>query len=457
MATVNVTLSPVAVDTARISAEGRLDATSEQSFASFAARFSGAQGAPGAAGPSAISPGTVQAYSGYSEGPGVTTLAIGEEDGGAYQPSPSSTYQTPSAGDGEYQVTTLAIGEEDGGYVPSSSMQIMDGMAPISGGDYGTMAPIYSPGDPTQGGGYVQEAQTIWSGGDGFALRGEYGTMQPIYSPGEPEYDAFAKASAGPDVLNFTYIERVQVQASPVQITAQAPVTISAPALDANYVSVGSYDSFINGGEAPTLMSESYVIQPSEMQAVQIESIQTPMAAPLDEASYVSIGSLDDVLSQSTEVMAAPAEPAIYQEVAPTAAPEYNDSWVDLNQPLAPAEPSYIAMPEIQTSAPAVVDMGGSYQIIDTLPEGPSGLSAVDPATMDAPVNFEPIDEASQPADYAPPAEGFDGASLENAPAMYEYDPVYVDPQAAESAGAGAGDEDLRITTLAIGEEDGGS
>ena len=101
--------------------------------------------------------------------------------------------------------------------------------------------------------------------------------------------------------------------------------------------------------------------------------------------------------------------------------------------------------------------MGGSYQTIGPLPDAPTpaGAMAIDPTAMEASVIFEPVagdsSTASEPAGYEAPADSFDGAALENAPTMYEFEPVFVEP------GAGGQGEDLRITTLAIGEEDGGS
>jgi len=382
-----------------------------------------------------------------NQGPVLTTLAVGEEDGGSMgaMPGPGSM---PAYGDGGgMQVTTLAIGEEDGGAV--------------SGG-YGTMSPI--PDDHSVIGGHV--------GGDpagGYSIPATqgvqaegYGGMQPIYSPGEAEYPAFAKTSETTDLLNFHPVARVPKAALPqsMPVAAPVPIAITAPAMaqpmaaspmpvgalpqdvpqSGSYESVGSYEEYVGATQpAPvaTMPPASQYIETTPayepapameapaMEAMEpvyetyqptYESIQTPPAAPAYEpapATYAPVAAPDPVASYEAAPVAEPMAPAMPDAVASyETVPVAEPATVAAPDPVA----TYEAAPVAEPAAPVVA------YAPETSAEPRSKPSLFD---KDTPLDYASGVEAADPADgnpdyVAPAAETAEAPVAEPAPEMAE-------------------------------------
>ncbi len=364
----------------------------------------------------------------YEAGPGLTTLAIGEEDGGAMSATPEpESMSTPTERD-NFQVTTLAIGEEDGGgsgQVDYGTMRpIGDDHSIIGGGvqttysapnvtggspgNYGTMQPIYSPGEAgypafakaSEIGGSIQTDHIEPIGMNG--LPEGYGTMQPIYSPGEAEYSAFAKTSETTDLLNFNPVARIpktQVTNAPLTVpppaSVQAPIAAQPVAMEAkpvgaltqdvpisgNYESIGSYDNYIQSlsGEsaAPTTQSAATVQEPAyeahqpvaasstyesaaktaptyePIGSASVQTAPTP-AAPVEATPVETVASVNDKAPMTS---AEPLEkPAIYEKDAPF------DFKTDV-EPADPADgnPNYVAPSEATTDTAATAKPESSY------------------------------------------------------------------------------------------------
>ncbi len=311
-------------------------------------------------------------YADAGQGPGVTTLALGEEDGGAQTSSApvqieSLPHSSPVGGGDGFTVTTLAIGEEDGGM----------SQAPVqSGVQTGGMSPIRD--DHSIIGEYAKAARPEGS---------TYGSMQPIYSPGEAEYAAFAKASQGPEVLNFTPVPRVKPDSVNVSYTPPAGVS-PAPVADAgNYISVGSYEAFISSGASASAAAPTAPIAPAVMKTFEAMPPAPAASAPLSVVpapEMVHLGPLDSI-------MAAPA---------PAPAPEASAS-IPSPAEIPSAEP-VIAPLETAPTAPVVPDP------VVPEPAMPNPIMPdpiiIDPAIAD-PVMTEPViaePAMTQPAMAAP-------------------------------------------------------
>ncbi len=342
-------------------------------------------------------------------GPGVTTLAIGEEDGGgaavaAPEIGAMSTPSSSSSSDGGYQVTTLAIGEEDGGVSTSNDQHTVIG-GPASGG-YGAMQPIYSPGEP-QYSRFAKTSETTdilnfspiahgsVSGASAPSATGhmpesaspqDYGTMQPIYSPGEPEYAAYAKTTETADLLNFHPVTRVPKTAIPQTPPPMAPpVNVPAPATE----------------------------QPIVMASTSVGAL--PESVP-QSGSFESVGSYEDYVRSLTATPAAPAPAASEQSVTaqpiyePHESPALSSDYDSLAStgtstpavegipaaPVAPPTPVYdsIATPAAEYAAPA--------NSVEPQPKP-------EPFEKDTPFDYtggvEPADPADGNPDYVAPAQ----------------------------------------------------
>jgi len=353
---------------------------------------------------------------GHDPGPVMTTLALGEEDGGGMSMAPEpGGMSTPMAGD-DLQVTTLAIGEEDGG-----------------GGQfgYGSMSPIAD--DHSMIGGGVQ-TDRVSSAGMGGLPEG-YGTMQPVYSPGEAEYPAFAKTSETPDLLNFHPVARipktqlphsVPVSASPAPVyapvTAQPMVMETVPIgataqdipLSGNYESIGSYEDYVrglSGGTAmPTVETAPVEMQPAQTTYAPAEPIYEPVAP-----------------SSVYEAHQPAAATSVYDEMRP-AAPE------PVYEPVQTYEPVEIA-PVETVPAEAATPVYEAAPLTSAEPQEKPGVIEKD-TPFDFKSDVEPADPADGNPDYVAPAEA---AGTESAPAAKPdatYVEVPLDAYLVDSAGA---------------------
>ncbi len=363
----------------------------------------------------------------------MTTLAVGEEDGGGMSMAPEPGSMSMPASD-DLQVTTLAIGEEDGG-----SGQF----------GYGTMSPIGDDHSIIGGGVHTDRASSSAAIG---GLPEGYGTMQPIYSPGEAEYPAFAKTSETPDLLNFHPVARIPKTALPHSTPViAAPAPISAPAeaqpmvmqaapvgtlaqdvpISGNYESVGNYEDYIRNlsgdtatpvavpaAEAVYIPSEPVEMQPAAPGYEVIDSMPAETGPIYEPHEPAAATSLYDRMSV--------AEPAsTYEAVKPVArdtAPVQATAPLDVT-PVESAAP-------VETMAP----ISENAPVTSAEPKEKPTLFEKD-APFDYTSDIEPADPADGNPDYVPPAAAQPEASYVNVP----LDAYLVESPGADSATAAEG------------------
>ena len=357
---------------------------------------------------------------GYESGPGLTTLALGEEDGGGMSMSPEpGSMSTPMQGD-DLQVTTLAIGEEDGG----------------AQFGYGTMSPIAD--DHSMIGGGVQTDRLGSAQMDG--LPEGYGTMQPIYSPGEAEYPAFAKTSETSDLLNFHPVARIpktqmthSAPAAAPPAPVYAPVTAQPVAMEAasvgalpqaapvsgNYESIGSYEDYVrglSGGSAtPAAQPTPVEMQPAETIYAPAEPIYEPVAtSPTYEPVYETVQTQPAApVYEATDL---PAAEPIYEAHQPAAATSvYEEMRAMEPAPAHEGSPTYEPVQFTPVEAMPAESAAPVYETAPMTSAEPQEKPAI--FEKDTPFDFktdvEPADPADGNPDYVAPVE----AKMESAPA----------------------------------------
>jgi len=334
----------------------------------------------------------------HGDGPGVTTLSIGEEDGGSdYLSVPvvdGSEFLVPpsnsiSSGP-SYEVTTLAIGEEDGG-VASAGSAIGTSPTPIA-------SPIQS------------EFQ--------FALED---TPLPRLSAASATAEAHVAHSPLPPVQTVPIIEptakptRVASVESPVpEIKPLVPGTQIAATPNTSYQSVGDYESYLTGmakGDSGTSVATSSVsgVEPSTSAAgLNPTAIYVPPPlAPLELFEF--------------------AAPEPY--VAITYAPP----------PLAPLERVEVVLQPIATTP---IASAGLDSVVAPRMK-PASFTTSGPATL-GPIETVPIQSTTAiPSDLT-------SSSIINGPIPIEK------PESASLDAPRLTEDDFKITTLALGEEESG-
>lgn len=360
----------------------------------------------------------------HSDGPGVTTLSIGEEDGlGDYLSLPvvdgAEFLEPPIEGFGsvaEHGVTTLAIGEEDGGYVETVP-QIAEAPSPaITSYESVAFEPLHTTPTPV--------ASPVYS----------QATMQPIYSPGDnpPPASVAATVSPGPAVAETLYLTP---RAKPVSLASggapipgikpghfQAATVAPEPAAgtgSGGYVSVGDYDSYIAG-----IGSGEAAIQPASI-SVPSESIDfsADLVIPeSDDPGTVSAPLSEETLGESEPVEAAPVY--IQESVAP-------------DTPPAPQPEPVYRLDEDGYITEPTIDIQGS------VPAGEQG--GVTGASTRVEMTFS--GQQTQPV----PATA---TSVEWMSAIET--PLPGQKPEASTGTPTLSEEDFRITTLALGEEEAG-
>lgn len=331
-------------------------------------------------------------YAQHGPGPGLTTLAVGEEDGGGMAMPPAHGPMSTPQAEGGFQVTTLAIGEEDGG-------------------GYGTMQPIRDDHGIIGGASVGNHLPPVGNHGASEA----YGRMQPIYSPGEAEYPAFAKTSQTPDLLNFHPVARVPKTAiAPPVAAAAAPVTVAAPTTaqpitmapspvgihtgavpqSGDYQTVGSYEDYLNSVSGQTTAPAApYQPAPVEAGAVYEPLAEPAMAAP----SYAPI---ED----------APSQPA-YETYQPAVETGAYDSMRTSDMPTSvDADPAYVEPQPVAPPLPTTEYVAPAPAVERYAP-----VTSVEPQqkpdilVKDAPFDYtgavEPADPADGNPDYVAPVE----------------------------------------------------
>lgn len=397
----------------------------------------------------------------HSDGPGVTTLSLGEEDGGGagefltlpvvdgvqFMEPPVTSF----ADAGQFDITTLAIGEEDGGMASAApeigstqpSFEVSDANQQFALQPMPTAKPEMTIAPQT-----VQTAEVQSQ----FASAG---TTQIVEPRMKPETTAFSMAPIvyAPAATPLPPIQTTPIstpRAKPTEIAAPAaplpemkpatvaaapapmaaPTPMAAPAAPAasavtsapqpaaasgeNFVSVGDYDSYIaslGGGEGTTTAATtggSEAVATAEVPVAPTTTTVTyapPPPAPVSTAVTYS------------PPPAAPVEAMSSAQPAPAAAME--ETVAPRMKPATFTTPGPATLPPIQTvpiqSSPAVT-------------ADPIQLSPQAAPVAESTFNFATIDTPM-------PAGKPEGSGLD-APRLSE--------------------EDFRITTLALGEEDAG-
>ena len=517
----------------------------------------------------------------HGDGPGVTTLSIGEEEGvGDFLSRPvvdGTEFLEPPvdnfASVGEHDITTLAIGEEDGGFaaapthmapaqaMPTQAMPAAPASIQIGEMQRAGYAP-YEPASMAIGESSVEFAaprelfspgRTAASSGAAFADRGPatvpipvaegYGKMAPIYSPEElsggrvtMEFASTAPASTAPTsetfqtprakpalfALDGSPVPDVKPGiAAPTTAIATTPVPMPEikPATATFTTSTSPMPEIKPVGaaaDAPVEIGSAPVAE-TKPEADAVDTSAASRSAPADTPDGASGGSLTiaDILKESKEktptvsngtISVGDYDAYMAGEGAPAPAGIYEYEF-DGKTPNAEAAHSTPEMTPANTRDPAV-SLGETQPEDATKAAGntpaaapesvhtttftntPSGLSA--PSTGDAGMIDQAIDspEISTPTTYeffpkpsgAAPEGTATSEGIVSESANVETDvpnPVYsttfsAPPAELESMGApktkpdvpvsgveggdspGLTDEDFRITTLALGEEEAG-
>lgn len=434
----------------------------------------------------------------HGDGPGVTTLSVGEEggagdfltlpvvDGVAFLEPPATSFAASgeagparasiaigetappgnlAQGNG-HEVTTLAIGEEDGGYASAETPSIGSGAhSPYEMQPHGVI-------ETTSVGGASAPAPVVAEG---------YGTMEPIYSPLDARFQGSGTQtafSAEPAVVPTTPIESgpAAPREKPVSIaTAGAPVPDAKPGAEiAAPIAASTTTPMPNakpdiGPSAPTATVEAVPI-PAEKPAAE------PIAATaVPEASGEVVAASETRTSLPFEGGLSIAD--ILQEAKQSGGTKVEGGTISVGD--------YDAYMAAEGTTPAT----GRYEFGDAQSEGSATVAGEDivPAQLRDPSSSggaEPV--YSTEYDFGTPPPSLDGngagASTETGVAMEELpEPVYsttfsappaevqgvegssgdVMPAAPELDAGGAErpaltEEDFRITTLALGEEEAG-
>lgn len=404
----------------------------------------------------------------HGDGPGVTTLSIGEEDGGVsdYIALPFvdgvqflEPPVTSFADAGDFQITTLAIGEEDGGFV-SASPEIGTASASTGIVEYVDQAavdpmPLAKP--------MVSEGATSVDMAAAPAQLAPLATT-PILEPRAKPALAASSSAPLPDLKPTIMPSSEFAAAQPLSAASPqvAPGGDSGVVTGTGFVSVGDYDAYmaslgggIEGGAQPIVPATASVqIQESagmaaDPVAIQMSSPEAPPAsapqtAPAPEPVYTiqetavpqPVYTLEETATTAGQgapvADAAMPEPAYtLQETAP-ASGRVETVWTVAPLDAAPtaAEAEAVASPRMK---PAIY----------TAP-GPAGLPALETTPI---LNLAP--QTQQPVQM-PIAEYGTSFSTPVAPLPSEK-PAGISAEAPRLS-----EDDLRITTLALGEEDAG-
>ena len=456
-------------------ASQRTSAVSAESSAAVAAKFQAAQpaavhSAPSMSGVQSPACDGSTCFIVHGEGPGVTTLSIGEEDGGAagdflalpvvdgvqFMEPPVTSF----ADAGEFDITTLAIGEEDGG-VASAAPEI-GGAQPhtpeiATGGQFALQPMPMAKPEMAVSSQSVQFAE----------VQGALGPIEttPIVEPRmKPEVPSGTFMAAAPAAATLPPVQTtpiMQPRAKPADFTfaSAAPVpemkpesTMSAAAVKAevaesatgaapaggNFVSVGDYDSYIaslgGGSSAPATTDAASGSSASEAVAA-VEAPATPSSVTV---TYVPPPPAPSE-SGATETVEAPqtATTETADPVMPvdTAAPTRVEMVL---QPVAPAPVAATA----DVAAPRMKPASFTTQ-------GPASLPPIDTVAIET--SPAPVSETIFTMPQAKPAvDSGQSFSTVDAPAPAGK------PEGVAADAPRLSAEDFRITTLALGEEDAG-
>ena len=384
----------------------------------------------------------------HGEGPGVTTLSVGEEDGGV--PGDFLTLPvvdgveflappvTSFADAGQFDITTLAIGEEDGG-VASAAPEI------------GSAQPSYEVIDANQ----QFALQPLPMIKPEMTVTTQIGQLSPIQTTPiveprmKPEVSAFAMA---PITTAPAATPLPPIQTTPITAPRAKPTEIAAPAVPLPEVKPSTVAFAPAPAAAPI---------PATAPVQSIESAAQP--AGVSGENFVSVGDYDSYIASlsagdgtltattgGSEAVAVTEQPATPAQTTVTYAPPPLapiSNVIYAQPPLAPVSSITYAPPP---AAPAdAVDLPRMKPATVTLP-GPAAAAPIEtvPIETSPAVTTDPIQIPLQPApaadsttfnfstiDTPMPAGKPEGASLD-APRLSE--------------------EDFRITTLALGEEDAG-
>lgn len=372
--------------------------------------FEGASHLSGTSGPACIDGGCFVVH---GEGPGVTTLSVGEEDGGVgdyitlpvldgalFLEPPISDFaggsgiSDPVASTAEYDVTTLAIGEEDGGFAAAPAE--IGGSNTVIGTESVerrfTMEPIYDSA-PTLAPGVSEVAS---------APIGVIETT-PIVTPiAKPEFagatiESVQLATANSPLPPIQTVPIVEPRAKPLELAGSSfplpeikPEGIFAAASPAagtsvagvdtaastQYVSVGDYDSYLaslGGSETSVASAGESSGSPITVEVAKPDNVYAIYSSPPPAPEAVAQPTTASEIKPATFTTTEPATLPPLQTV-----PIQTDSALDLNQ-------SATDWSGASSSVQSSTEIGGTFTTVDApLPSGkPEGIAGDAPRLSD--------------------------------------------------------------------------
>lgn len=476
---------------------------SAESNAAIGAKFEAAQSAsyPSHSGMGMASPacGGSSCFIVHGDGPGVTTLSVGEEDSAAgdfltlpvvdgvqFLEPPVSSFSSA----GEYDVTTLAIGEEDGGglgpvaEIGGADTGISQGV--VETGEIGqqfSFAPIETmPIPKPMAAPAIQPVETAFAQSNLPPIETTPIISSTSYIEPRPKPTSIASYSAPfPELKPSTvpasvYVETAPIASSPVAVAstplpiassapavtpalapiaaapaAATPVTAASTADGQNYVSVGDYDSYIaslGGGESGSIASTTVGGPLEASEPAQAAVIYAPPPAAPETPTRVTV----------TYQSPPPAPESVATVQSPTIDLAPDASAVSA-EPVA--EPVYVIQ-ETATTGGATVE--GAQPITGNAITSPQSIDTISPRIK--PATFTSPGPAALPPIETVPIESSGIGAMpvqQGVPLGADTTFATIDgPVPSGKPESIAGDaprlsaDDLRITTLALGEEDAG-
>ena len=425
----------------------------------------------------------------HGEGPGVTTLSVGEEDGGTdgFITLPvvdGSLFLEPPVTDfagADYQVTTLAIGEEDGGAaVASSEIGGSSSAAEISAVEPGfTMEPIYdSQPAPLSAAPQVAAAPA--------------GTIQTTPIQTTPIYTPTPKPAATGATIDSIQTATARSPLPPVQtvpitqpattqtelagssfplpgvkpdvtfasVGAEGSSVVGAGgASDTNLVSVGDYDAYLESmGKSGSSTAVAGNVTPDQSsQAVYAP----PPLAPLEPFLSSTEVAGNVTTAQSSQAVYAPPPLA---PLEPFVLPPVSADTVTITYSPPPLAPDVVAPTRVEVVLQPVTTSPSTVSAPDTVVSPrmkPATFTTPGPATL-PPIQTVPIETVPIQTDVFVPSTSVVSPQT---PVSTEIGGTFTTidtplpagkPEAANAEAPRLSDDDFRISTLALGEEEAG-
>ncbi len=444
----------------------------------------------------------------HGEGPGVTTLSSGEEEGvsGDFITLPvvdGSLFLEPpvtdfAVGGAEYDVTTLAIGEEDGGIATASPE--------IGGG-----SPLASSGNAVESGFSMEpiyDSQPTASAGASQVASAPLGAIQttPILTPLPKPSTAGATIASVQNATASSPLPPIQTvpiieptvkptelasnsfpvpETKPETITASAGVSGASAASPAassgsNFVSVGDYDSYLAslGGSgssapiagnigataeagaspiyAPPPLAPFEAAAPAAAQTASSAVYAPPPLAPIEPFNLQPVGA-DSITVSYRPPPLAPIEPFNFSPAGTDTATITHNSPPAAPGSAAPARVEVVFQPAT-SPAPAINAIEASaaprMKPASFTTPGPATLSPIQTVPIEIEVGLPPQTSIT---DATAPSTQFNFAADTGSTFATVDAPIPAGkPEGIGIEAPRLSDDDFRITTLALGEEDSG-